>query len=74
MIECFYFLFRVSVAEGVSFIFVHGVLLPLFCGTCMAIDLSVNFILRSHLRPMGLNVLGYQSFLLQRCHPACGHE
>ena len=27
----------------------------------------------SHLRPMGLNVLGYQSHLLQRCHPACGH-
>ena len=23
----------------------------------------------SHLRPMGLNVLGYQSHLLQRCHP-----
>ena len=22
---------------------------------------------------MGLNVLGYQSHLLQRCHPACGH-
>ena len=30
------------------------------------------------LRPMGLSVLGYQSHLLQRCHPvtvnACGHE
>ena len=24
----------------------------------------------SHLRPMGLNVLSYQSHLLQRCHPA----
>ena len=25
---------------------------------------------------MGLNVLGYESHLLQRCHPvnACGHE
>ena len=23
---------------------------------------------------MGFNVLGYQSHLLQRCHPACGHE
>ena len=23
----------------------------------------------SHLRPMALNVLGYQSHLLQRCHP-----
>ena len=23
---------------------------------------------------MGLNVLGNQSHLLQRCHPACGHE
>ena len=28
----------------------------------------------SHVWPMGLNVLGYQSHLLQRCHPACGHE
>ena len=28
-----------------------------------------------HLRPMDLNELGYQSHpLLQRCHPACGHE
>ena len=29
----------------------------------------------SHLRPMGLNVLGYQSHLLRRCHhhPVCGH-
>ena len=27
-----------------------------------------------HLQPMGLNVLGYQSHLLQRRHPACGHE
>ena len=25
------------------------------------------------LRPMGLNGLGYQSHLLQRCRPACGH-
>ena len=24
-------------------------------------------------RPMGLNALGYQSHLLQRCHPTCGH-
>ena len=23
---------------------------------------------------MGLGVLGYQSHLLQGCHPACGHE
>ena len=23
---------------------------------------------------LGLNLLGYQSHLLQRCHPACGHE
>ena len=23
---------------------------------------------------MGLNVLGYQSHLLQRYHPVCGHE
>ena len=28
----------------------------------------------SHLPPIGLNVLGYRSHLLQRCHPACGHE
>ena len=28
----------------------------------------------SHLSPMGLNVLGYQSHLLQRCNSACGHE
>ena len=27
-----------------------------------------------HFRPTGLNVLRYQSHLLQRCHPACGHE
>ena len=35
----------------------------------------VHFILFvSHLRPMGFNVLGYQSHLLQGCHSACGHE
>ena len=28
----------------------------------------------SHLREIGPNVLGYQSHLLQRCHPASGHE
>ena len=28
----------------------------------------------SHLQPIGLNVLGYQSHLLQRCYPACGGE
>ena len=27
-----------------------------------------------HLRSMGLSVLGYQSHLLQRCRPACGHQ
>ena len=29
----------------------------------------------SHVWPMGPNVLliGYQSHLLQRCHPVCGH-
>ena len=32
------------------------------------------FFFVSHLRPMALNVLGYQSHPLQRCHPACGHE
>ena len=28
----------------------------------------------SPLRPMGLSVLYYQSDVLQRCHPACGHK
>ena len=32
------------------------------------------YVFVSHLRPMGLNVLGYHSHLLQRCHPAYGHE
>ena len=32
------------------------------------------FLLDSHLRSTGLNVLGYQSHVLQLCHPACGHE
>ena len=32
------------------------------------------FVFISDLRPMDLNVLGYQSNLLKRCHPACGHE
>ena len=32
------------------------------------------FLFVFELRPMGLDVLGYQSHLLQRCHPACGHE
>ena len=27
----------------------------------------------SHVRPTGLDVVGYQSHLLQRCHPTCGH-
>ena len=27
----------------------------------------------SYVRLIGLNVLAYQSHLLQRCHPACGH-
>ena len=41
----------------------------------------VFFLLLSRLRPMGLNVLGFPSHLLQRCHHchpvtvnACGHE
>ena len=25
-------------------------------------------------RAMGLKLLGYRSIILQRCHPACGHE
>ena len=37
----------------------------------MIIIFSVLFV--SHLRPMGLNVLGYQSQQLSRCHPACGN-
>ena len=28
----------------------------------------------SYLQPMSINVLCYQSHLLQRCHPFCGHE
>ena len=31
------------------------------------------YLFESHLRPMSLDVLGYQS-LLQRCHPACDHK
>ena len=36
----------------------------------------IYFLFVSRLRPMmkGLNVLGYQSHVLQRCHPTCGHE
>ena len=32
------------------------------------------FLFVFQLHPMDLKVLGYQSHLLQRCHPACGHE
>ena len=32
------------------------------------------YIFISCLRPIGLNVLGYQSHVLQRCHPTFGHE
>ena len=35
---------------------------------------SFMFFFVSHLRPMGLNVLGYQPHLLQRCYRACGRE
>ena len=38
------------------------------------VSLCLFFLLFIQLRPMGLNVLGYQSHLLQRCHPACGQE
>ena len=34
----------------------------------------IYFLFVSHLRSMGLNVLGYLSLLLQSCHPACGDE
>ena len=39
---------------------------------CACVYLSCACV--SHLRPMGLNVLGYQSHLLQRCHPTYDHE
>ena len=43
--------------------------------SCSRPDIQFSFLFVSHLRSMGLNVLGYydQSHLLQRCHPACGH-
>ena len=57
---------------------------PLWDLTCLYVFLSslqqhmeVIYILSvSRLRPMikGLNVLGYQSYVLQRCHSTCGHE
>ena len=44
------------------------------CRGCVDITAYMELVLFvSHLRPMGLNVLGYQSHLLQRCHPACGY-
>ena len=43
---------------------------------CLPKTMFVLVWIVSHLRPMVLSVLGYQSQLLQRCHPvnACGHE
>ena len=35
------------------------------CEDCLIVSQS---------RSIGLNVLGYQSYPLQRCHPVCGHE
>ena len=35
------------------------------CWQCFVFVLFV-----AHLRPIGVNVLGYQSYLLQPCHPA----
>ena len=32
------------------------------------------FLFVSHLEPIDLNVLGYLSHLLLRCHLACGYE
>ena len=42
-------------------------------GRCDAREVRC-FLFLSHLRPMGLSVLGCQSHLVQRCHPACGDE
>ena len=46
----------------------------IICAFGHLICLSICVVVVSHLRPMGLNVLGYQFHLLQHCHPVCGHE
>ena len=51
---------------------VRGYLLDHSGDEGMFLFLFVSF--ESPLQPMGLNMLGYQSHLLQRYHPACGHE
>ena len=38
------------------------------------LTLAYSCLFVSYLRPMGLDELGYQSHLLQRCDPVCGHE
>ena len=49
----------------------HKILLP---GALVTKHLHVLFLFVSHLWSMGLKVLGRQFNLLQRCHPAYGHE
>ena len=49
-----------------------SIVAPISCTFLSFLYYVVLFVSPS--RPMGLNVLGYQSHLLQRCHPACGHE
>ena len=50
------------------------------CFDCSCITVVQHFLfvfaslLVSHLRSMGLNGLGYQPHLLQRCYSACSHE
>ena len=45
------------------------------CSPALVLFLMFLFLLFvSHLRPMGPNVLGYQSHLLQRCPPPCGNK
>ena len=41
---------------------------------CQFLEGATRGLFVSHLRPMGLNVLGYQSHVLQRCHPIYGHK
>ena len=36
--------------------------------------LYLDFVQVSHLRATGINMLGYRSHVLQRCHPVCGLE
>ena len=42
-------------------------------GTVVYSHLTVFCLFVFHVRPMCLNLLRYQSRLLQRCYPGCGH-